>query len=743
MKRPRDPLLRLARRIAAGESPAAAELDDVEPGSARGMRRVAALARALRPDAPSGTTWGHLQRLMLAGSGSFGDVYRAWDPTLDRSVALKLRRSDAPGAIFSGRDFVAEAQRLARVRHPHVLAVHGAGYHDDRAGLWTDWIEGETLRDRLRRKIRLTPPAWLALARDLAGALAAVHEAGIVHGDISAGNVMLDRRGHALLMDFGAGFSSDEDAQPLSAGTPRYLAPEALRGDAVGSAADVYALGVLLHQAACGEFPAHDAGLQVASSLPPLLRSMLHPDPARRPGAAQVSASLERLAGAPLRRARRAMLGIGFAALALVAIASALGYRRAELARRDAEAALARSETGMRFLTELLGRAAPDALGPNATLRDLLDDAPALIEQRFAQRPADQAALFSVLATLEAGLADDEAASRLAQAAAEAQARIDPDGDAAWRLRGEALRRRAFAGESAQVLTEAEALYARASVEGRAPALRGALGVALTEVETRDQLERADPERRTRSIQRLEALLAEPGALDARDRPDALRRLAHLLTESGEHERGIELARRAVDAAEAGYGATHTTTALSRNMLAWYLLNRSTPDAIAEAERLLRRNLEFFADRVGQHSRTWCDNAMALAYALTAQRRHDEALPLAESAAKLAPELYGVAHRTTFDAQLTLATVYEGLQRDADARRVLEALRESVSANWGRDNRHQLLATRQLAYLLDERDPAASRELMRQCALDAERVLGAQDPIARDCRAALEASTGR
>src|SRR6185503_5449467 len=103
-------------------------------------------------------TWGFLFALEKIGDGSFGEVWRAWDPTLEREVALKLRRlAPAPEGTHplartsdpETRRWVDEARKLARVRHPNVLVVHGAAEHDGRAGLWTELVRGETLEHRL------------------------------------------------------------------------------------------------------------------------------------------------------------------------------------------------------------------------------------------------------------------------------------------------------------------------------------------------------------------------------------------------------------------------------------------------------------------------------------------------------------------------------------------------------------------------------------------------------------------
>ena len=420
MSRERDPALDAAQRIADGQAPDLDALEATDPTLARGLRRLALMAQALQPDAPAGATWGPLQQLEPIGSGSFGEVFRAFDPALDRVVALKLRRNDAGGPMVSGRDFIAEARRLARVRHPHVLAVHGTGYHDDRAGIWTDWIDGETLSARIERDGALSAEALQGLARDLAGALRAVHEAGLVHGDVKASNTMLDRDGNALLMDFGAGFERNGEATRLTTGTPRYLAPEVARGEPATTAVDLYALGVLLHRAATGDYP--EAGRVSATIAPRALRALvatlLDDDPARRPGAAAVEAALRDIADAPRRRARRFALLAVMAGLAAVALVSALAYRRAEGLRLEAVSARDQALAVNRFLTELLEAPSPEQQGREVKVSELLDVAVRRARTATDLAPAVRASLLYTVGTSNIALhrhrAGDEALTEAA-----------------------------------------------------------------------------------------------------------------------------------------------------------------------------------------------------------------------------------------------------------------------------------------------------------------------------------------
>lgn len=237
-------------------------------------------------------TWGPLEVRALLGSGSFGDVFRAFDPMLQREVALKLRRSSpmaAPGGIQGEQvdAHLEEARRLARVRHPNVLAVHGIETHSGRDGIWTDLVEGETLDRVLERSGPLPREMLTRVGVDLCRALSAVHAAGLVHGDVKAANAMLDVQGRTILMDFGSGDESisgnadsddiqeetpnastgaerespaakspvsDSNRRPIQ-GTPVAMAPELFDGIAASPSSDLYALGILLYRLATGRYP--------------------------------------------------------------------------------------------------------------------------------------------------------------------------------------------------------------------------------------------------------------------------------------------------------------------------------------------------------------------------------------------------------------------------------------------------------------------------------------------------------
>jgi hypothetical protein len=187
------------------------------------------------------------------GEGSFGEVFRASDPLLQRDVALKLRRPGPSLDQGSGRRFIAEARRLARIRHDNVVTVHGADLCDGRVGLWTELIDGVSLEERLDTDGPLGVHEAVAVGVDLCRALAAVHGAGLIHGDVKAANVLRERGGRIVLTDFGSG--TEMGAESAYFGSPASVAPEVLEGRPADARSDLYSLGVLLFKLTTNEFP--------------------------------------------------------------------------------------------------------------------------------------------------------------------------------------------------------------------------------------------------------------------------------------------------------------------------------------------------------------------------------------------------------------------------------------------------------------------------------------------------------
>jgi serine/threonine-protein kinase len=241
---------------------AVGETEDADPAGLGGVdgRREATSAMPSRI--------GRFVVLSALGAGGMGIVYGAYDPDLDRRVAIKLW-SHEPGRSRGASDaLLAEARAMARVTHPNVVVVHEVGLFEGRMFLAMEYVRGETLRQwlaRERRDWRTIVHAFLEAGRGLA----AVHEAGLVHRDFKPDNVMVREDGRVQVMDFGiagetttGGSRFSPTREPLHAGgaprlvgTPAYMAPEQFRGLDLDARADQFSFSVALFTALTGVVP--------------------------------------------------------------------------------------------------------------------------------------------------------------------------------------------------------------------------------------------------------------------------------------------------------------------------------------------------------------------------------------------------------------------------------------------------------------------------------------------------------
>jgi serine/threonine protein kinase len=194
------------------------------------------------------------------GEGGMGEVWKARQTTLNRLVALKMVLGEQRAGSKQLIRFLAEADAVAAVKHPHVVQVYDYGEASGRPFLAMEYLPGGSLADRLKRTGPLDPKAAAQLVATLAGAVQAAHDLGIVHRDLKPANVLFDEHGQPKVTDFGlakrAG-RSDLTATQAVMGTPAYMAPEQARGDTkfVGPQADVYSLGVILYECLTGSRP--------------------------------------------------------------------------------------------------------------------------------------------------------------------------------------------------------------------------------------------------------------------------------------------------------------------------------------------------------------------------------------------------------------------------------------------------------------------------------------------------------
>ncbi len=200
----------------------------------------------------------------LLGQGGMGSVFRAHDEALDRPVAIKVVAPDVAASAELRQRFVQESRTVARLRHPHIVAVYSAGEADGLLYFVMEFVPGESLRDRLTREGRLGEAEAVPILRDIALALDYAHAQGLVHRDVKPENVLLDRdTGRAMLTDFGVARALQSNLQITGAGfvlgSPRYMSPEQASGDAdIDGRSDLYSLGLIAVEMLTGA-PAVDA----------------------------------------------------------------------------------------------------------------------------------------------------------------------------------------------------------------------------------------------------------------------------------------------------------------------------------------------------------------------------------------------------------------------------------------------------------------------------------------------------
>jgi TolB-like protein/predicted Ser/Thr protein kinase len=247
----------------------------------------------------------------LLGRGGMGSVYRVRDHELDEVVALKLLEAAAPEVVTR---FRREVRLARRVTHRNAARTFDLGEHRGLRFLTMEFVEGESLRDRCKR----APPSLVTsveIVRQIADGLAAAHAAKVMHRDLKPANVLLERGGRVVITDFGIARAlhvGDASLQTRGAlGTPAYMAPEQLANERVGPAADVYALGLMIHEMLTGALPfasqnlVHTALARLSENPPDLTHShgiaphlaklvaeMLARQPGDRPTPTTVSSTL-------------------------------------------------------------------------------------------------------------------------------------------------------------------------------------------------------------------------------------------------------------------------------------------------------------------------------------------------------------------------------------------------------------------------------------------------------------------
>jgi serine/threonine-protein kinase len=291
----------------------------------------------------------------VLGRGGMGEVYRAHDTRLGRTVALKVVGEHLVHTPRAVERFLCEARMTARLNHPNIVTIHAVGEHGGRPYLALEHVEGRTLRQWAREQVEPELGAVLEIGIAIADALGAAHQRGVLHRDLKPENVLVGTDGRVRVVDFGlaveAGTTSDAPPNggaivSTVAGTPRYMAPELWRGQAATGAADVWALGVLLYELLAGgthPWPVAPAALSRSITSDPfvplgsgpvamrqLVERCLSDAAEERPLATDVASELRSVRDGLVRRPPRSWRRLAAAALLLSAtIAATAGVAEA------------------------------------------------------------------------------------------------------------------------------------------------------------------------------------------------------------------------------------------------------------------------------------------------------------------------------------------------------------------------------------------------------------------------------
>src|SRR3954467_13853599 len=192
------------------------------------------------------------------GSGGMSTVYRAFDANLERRVAIKLLHREIAGDSDQLERFRREARAVAQLSHPHIVGVIDAGEDEGRPYIVFEYVEGQTLKERIRELGRLPVDESVAYAIEIARALGCAHSHDIVHRDVKPQNVLIDDEGSAKITDFGIARTLDEEgltADGRVLGTTDYVSPEQALGHQVTGQSDLYSLGIVLFEMLTGDVP--------------------------------------------------------------------------------------------------------------------------------------------------------------------------------------------------------------------------------------------------------------------------------------------------------------------------------------------------------------------------------------------------------------------------------------------------------------------------------------------------------
>lgn len=211
------------------------------------------LTTGASPVAP--TSLGRFELKLILGKGAQSVVWRAFDPRLERDVAIKVMRADETTDLAAVTRWLKEARSVSRLTHPNIVPVFEADVHEHQPYLVFEYVPGETMAEQLSRQGAMAPLEAATVMLDVLDALGAAHAAGVIHRDLKPSNVLMEKGGRARVMDFGIAASVTQPTDTGAnryAGTPGYMSPEAVTGAAPAASMDVFSAGVVLAELLLG-----------------------------------------------------------------------------------------------------------------------------------------------------------------------------------------------------------------------------------------------------------------------------------------------------------------------------------------------------------------------------------------------------------------------------------------------------------------------------------------------------------
>ncbi|MFD2419488.1 serine/threonine-protein kinase [Amycolatopsis pigmentata] len=333
----------------SGESAKADETDESDESGETDERTTMPVGETPEEAAKGRLIAGRYRLRRRIGGGAMGVVYLAHDELLDRTVALKELllppTLSAEEAETARKRSQREARLAARLQHRHAISVFNVVEDDGKPVLVMEYLESQSLAEVVAERGSLPPDEVARIGAEAASALAAAHEAGIVHRDVKPGNILIGANGTTKITDFGISRAADDGTLTGSgrfAGTPAFLAPEAARGEAPSQASDVFSLGATLYTTVEGRFPYGDSDNQMAvlyaaaagrftaptkaGPLTPVLTHMMQLNPADRPTMAEAAQALAKVSSpepAPSRNNRVLAVALALVVLAVAGVVTA------------------------------------------------------------------------------------------------------------------------------------------------------------------------------------------------------------------------------------------------------------------------------------------------------------------------------------------------------------------------------------------------------------------------------------